>query len=94
MSDQLPEQTRALRGLMDADRVSAYLGVARGTLRSWESRRAEGKPGGPKDFPAPLDDRLGAGALWDEAEIVAYRRRREASKGGGPSSSPDPATRT
>lgn len=92
MPDELPEQTKALRGLMDADRVSAYLGVARGTLRSWESRRSEGKPGGPKDFPAPLEDRLGAGALWDEADIVAYRRRREAAKGDGPSSPSDSAT--
>lgn len=80
MPSKPPEQPRSVRGLMDADRVSEYLGIARSTLRSWEHRRASGEPGGPKDFPAPLPDRLGGAALWEESDVVAYRARRDAEK--------------
>lgn len=66
---------------MDAQMVSNYLGMKRGTLRSWEKRRVDGKPGGPpKDFPSPIDERLGGASLWDASEVVDYRRRREAAE--------------
>lgn len=81
---ELPEHPESVRGLMDAQMVSNYLGLSRGTLRSWLKRRIEGTPGGPpKDFPSPIDARLGGSALWDEPEVVAYRRRREAAKTDG-----------
>lgn len=91
MPSELPDRTGALRGLMDAERVSEYLGIARGTLRSWENRRAAGKPGGPKDFPPPLADRLGGATLWEEADIVSYRLRREAAKIAGQVDPPEGA---
>ncbi|KIC68696.1 hypothetical protein [Pseudarthrobacter phenanthrenivorans] len=80
MTTELPRHTRAVRGLMDAERVSEYLRVPRNTIRSWEKRRASGEPGANRDFPAPLADRLSGGALWEEADIVAFRLKREAQK--------------
>lgn len=72
--DSLPSQTNALRGLMDAERVSVYLGVPRVTIRAWESRRNAGKTGAPAKFPSPLEDKLGNVVLWEEGDIVAFRK--------------------
>ncbi len=95
MPKKLPEHPRSVRNLMDADRVSEYLGIARGTLRAWEHRRASGGAGGPKDFPPPIEDRLGGASLWEEADIVAYRRRRDAaSKEGGDPGDPSKSATT
>ncbi len=69
--------TNAFRGLLDSDRVAAYLGVPRGTLRSWESRKADGKPGIHSLFPEPLPERLGGASLWEESDIIAFKKAGE-----------------
>lgn len=75
MENQRPEEIpSAVRGLLDADRVAEYLGVPRGTLRSWEKRKADGKPGLHNKFPAPIPERLGGAALWDQTDILAFKR--------------------
>ncbi|HEX9086124.1 MAG TPA: hypothetical protein VF867_01195 [Arthrobacter sp.] len=76
--ETLPSHPDALRGLMDAESVSRFLGYPRGTIRSWGFRRKDGtsKGGAPSKFPEPLERKLGNVVLWDEADIVAFRKRR------------------
>lgn len=77
--ESLPWEADAFRGLMDAEMVSAYLGYPRGTIRSWGSRRKDGtgRGGAPSRFPEPLPRKLGNVVLWDEADIIAFRKRRD-----------------
>lgn len=68
-----PNHLESVRGLLDAQRVAAYLGVPQATIRSWAKRKSDGVPGVHQKFPAPLEQRLGGTALWDEQEILTFK---------------------
>lgn len=69
------EQTEpdSVYGLMDSQRVAAYLLVPRATIRSWAKRKADGVPGVHMQFPDPLPEQLGGTAVWDEKQIRAFK---------------------
>jgi len=78
--DALPLYPNHLRGLMDAESVSAFLGYPRPTIRSWGARKkgGTGKGGAPAKFPDPVDGKLGNVVFWDADDIIAFRQRRVA----------------
>lgn len=87
MEDASKDETNSVRGLLDSERLAAYLGVPRGTIRSWTKRKADGIPGVHAKFPSPLEEQLGGTALWDEQEVRAFKaiideetQRRERKK--------------
>lgn len=69
-----PNNPDSVRGLMDSQRVAAYLGVPRGTIRSWAKRKSDGTPGVHSKFPDPLPEQLGGTALWEEDDILKFKK--------------------
>lgn len=78
-----PDETASVRGLLDSERVATYLGVPRNTIRSWEKRKNDGKPGVHAKFPNPLPERLGGTTLWDAEDIKAFKPAFDELQGGG-----------
>lgn len=72
--DNKPDDINSVRGLLDSQRVADYLGIPRGTIRSWTKRKADGIAGVHASFPDPLPEQLGGTALWDENDIRAFKR--------------------
>lgn len=92
MENNEPDSLDSVRGLLDSQRVAAYLGVPRATIRSWAKRKADGNPGVHMKFPDPLPEQLGGTSLWDEAEIRSFKtafdaetQARKKGKGKGAS---------
>jgi predicted DNA-binding transcriptional regulator AlpA len=73
MKTNEPDEMDSVRGLLDGERVAAYLGIPRGTIRSWEKRKNDNIPGVHTKFPNPIPERLGGTALWDAKDIRAFK---------------------
>lgn len=80
METNEPDEMHSVRGLLDSERVAAFLGVPRGTIRSWEKRKNDNIPGVHMKFPNPIPERLGGTALWDAEDIRAFKPWLEEAK--------------
>jgi hypothetical protein len=80
MENNETEEIDSVRGLMDSQRVAVHLGVARGTIRSWASRKSAGSAGVPVKFPDPLPEQLGGTLLWDVETIRAFKKVFDADR--------------
>ncbi|KRF04349.1 hypothetical protein ASH00_14695 [Arthrobacter sp. Soil782] len=68
-------------GLVDAERVSKYLGVDKITLRSWVLRKKKGEARGIHDrFPDPRGT-LGTSVVWRADAIVEFKQFYAERKG-------------